>query len=214
MSRHYKLTDETQEFRGRTLHRIEASVDLPHHGVRKGDRGGWVESVDNLTGNGWVSGNGLVTGNGWVSGNGLVTGNGWVSGNGLVTDYGRVSGFGQVSDHGQVFGFGQVSDHGQVFGYGQVSGDGLIEDPQDILTIGPIGSESVTITLHRTTTGHALHVGCWHGGTIDTLMAEVDSRAAEWVGDADDLVRWRAEYESLIPLLRLRANSFKAGSDE
>ena len=46
----YKLTDETTNLLGRTLYRIEALKDFGD--VKEGDKGGYVESEDNLSQNG------------------------------------------------------------------------------------------------------------------------------------------------------------------
>lgn len=80
----YKLTDETKEFCGKTLFRIEATRDIPKYGVQKGDRGGWIESEGNLSredecwvyGNAKVYGNAQVYGDAWVSGNARIKNNG------------------------------------------------------------------------------------------------------------------------------------------
>ena len=39
----YKMTDETIERYGYTLHRIEALTDIPAIGVMTGDEGGFIE---------------------------------------------------------------------------------------------------------------------------------------------------------------------------
>ena len=66
----YKLTEESIEYYGRKLFRIEALVDIKSNGVSKGDKGGFVEKEENLdvSGDAWVSGNAQVYGNAWVSG--------------------------------------------------------------------------------------------------------------------------------------------------
>ena len=43
----YKLTDETIKHKGRVLRRIEALKDFAD--VKKGDKGGFVESENNLS---------------------------------------------------------------------------------------------------------------------------------------------------------------------
>lgn len=50
----YKLTDETREWFGLILHRIEALKDFGN--VKAGDKGGWIEKYENLSQNGdcWV----------------------------------------------------------------------------------------------------------------------------------------------------------------
>ena len=71
----YKLTEETKEYYGITLYRIEALKDFGT--VKAGDKGGFIRSEDNLAhdGNAWVDGSARVCGNAWVDGNALVYGN-------------------------------------------------------------------------------------------------------------------------------------------
>lgn len=40
----YDITSETRLFGPVTLHRITALRDIPRHGVKAGDLGGWIES--------------------------------------------------------------------------------------------------------------------------------------------------------------------------
>ncbi|MBD8056934.1 hypothetical protein ICV35_25130, partial [Rhodococcus ruber] len=77
MSTKYELATETSEFPGRTLHRIKALRDIPLHGVKAGDLGGWIENERNLSQDGdcWVGGNASVWGNARVWGNASVGGN-------------------------------------------------------------------------------------------------------------------------------------------
>ena len=81
MEKKYRLLeDDIITVGGRTLYRIEALRDFA--GVKKGYKGGYVESEDNLSheGNCWVFGNALVCdnarvyGNAWVYGNALLYG--------------------------------------------------------------------------------------------------------------------------------------------
>lgn len=61
MSKHFKLTDETIIHDGITLYRIEATIDSRH--AKKGDKGGFVETIDNLSDEAWVGDNARVYGN-------------------------------------------------------------------------------------------------------------------------------------------------------
>lgn len=78
--RKYELTDETCRQNGRALHRICALRDIPRHGVRKGDLGGWVESERMLSqdGNAWIGGDARVYGDAWIDGDAWVYGNAWI----------------------------------------------------------------------------------------------------------------------------------------
>ena len=93
--KHFKLTNETKVVLGRTLYRIELTVDCKWG--EKGTKGGWVEKESNLSGNAWVSGNAevhgdaRVFGNAWVSGDARVSGNARVSGDAWVSGDARVS---------------------------------------------------------------------------------------------------------------------------
>ena len=65
----FKLTSETTtNSLGETLYRIEATVDIPARGVKKGDRGGFVSSET-------VNGKPRISGDAWVSDNAQVFGN-------------------------------------------------------------------------------------------------------------------------------------------
>ena len=100
----YKLTKETKELYGRTLHRIEAIKDFGS--ICKGDKGGWIEAETNLSfsGNAWVSGDAQVYGDALVTGNAQVTGNAWVTGNAQVSGNAWVYGDAWVSGNAQVYG--------------------------------------------------------------------------------------------------------------
>ena len=73
----YKLTDETIEFNGKTLFRIQALKDFGD--VKAGDLGGYIESEKNLSqeGNCWVADNARVSGNARVYGDAEIK-NGYI----------------------------------------------------------------------------------------------------------------------------------------
>ena len=175
---HYELTDETITTPwGVTLHRIRALKDLPCCGVKAGDIGGFIETTENLYGDAWVFGAAQVSG------------------------AARVYGDARVSGDARVYGAAWVS------GDARVSGAARVYERQHILCIGPIGSESVHITLARTADGHLLKVGCWDG-QLAGLPAEVERRARDWGGSPDLHAQWRAEYEAAGALLALRIDAW------
>ena len=96
MNKHFELTAETKNHFGVTLHRIKALVDLPHAGVKAGDLGGWVESIENLSGEAWVS------------------------------DEARVSGEARVFDKARVFGKAQVEKTKEYLVIGPLGSDRFI----------------------------------------------------------------------------------------
>ena len=79
-----KLTSETvTSATGEILYRIEAIEDIPAAGIKKGDKGGFIASLE-VKGNARISGNARVSGDAQVSGNARVSGNAQVSGNAIV----------------------------------------------------------------------------------------------------------------------------------
>ena len=182
----FELTGETKvNFQGVTVHRIRATRDIPRAGVKRGDEGGWVESVELTNGDARLSGDAWVSGTAQVYGNARVYGNAWVYGNAQVSGDARLSGDAWVS------------------GNAQVSGDARVEHPWHLLVIGPIGSEGVTATMARTkNVKHILKVGCWDG-TLGTLMAEVKRRRAYWHSDEATQELWVAQYRALKALGRV-----------
>lgn len=65
----YDITSETRLSGPVPLHRITALRDIPRHGVKAGDLGGWIESERNLSqsDDAWISGNARVWGDARVS---------------------------------------------------------------------------------------------------------------------------------------------------
>jgi len=94
----FKLTSESKiNVFGVKLFRIEATVDIAARGVKKGEKGGWLDTEHLSNGNARVSGNAWVSGNAEVYGNAKVSGNAWVSGNAKVYGNAEVSGNARVS---------------------------------------------------------------------------------------------------------------------
>ena len=60
---------------GQGLRRVRALRDIPQHGVKAGDVGGWLQSESNLAqeGDSWVFGNAQVLGAARVSGDARIT---------------------------------------------------------------------------------------------------------------------------------------------
>ena len=81
MEKKYKLTEETINVNGRTLHRIEALRDF--NDVKKGDKGGFIENEKNLSQSDtcWVYGNARVYNNAVVYDNAKVFINANIYGN-------------------------------------------------------------------------------------------------------------------------------------
>ena len=88
----YKLTEETLEYNGTTLYRIEALKDFAD--VKNGDIGGWIERESNLSQNG----------------------DAWVYGNAKVYDDAKVCDGAKVYDDAEVYGNAKVYGDAWVYG--------------------------------------------------------------------------------------------------
>ena len=197
MSKKYKLTDETINLNGVTLYRIEA---LKYFGeIKKGDKGGFIESENNLAheGDAWVSDNAHVYGNACVFDNSQVYGNAFVSGyaqvygdafvygNAWLYDNTRVCGYARVADNARVYGDANVCDDSSVFGSAlvydnaRVCGDALVRGYACVCGDAEISNKSDYIVFQNwwssgryftwTRSNNMWSVGCFYG-TGDELI--------------------------------------------
>ena len=177
MSAKYELTGERN---AEGLYRIRALRDIPRHGVRAGDLGGWVAGEANLAQDGdcWVADDAQVFGGARVYGQARVYDDAQVSGEARVSDEACVFGGARVYGEAWVFGKSRVSGGAWVFGESQVFGGAMVSAESHVLS--GTGLPSGSWTLFRTRSGHMLKVGCWMGTTEDLrdLVAGDDWPAA------------------------------------
>ncbi|RLC85695.1 MAG: hypothetical protein DRJ03_10920 [Chloroflexi bacterium] len=119
---HYTTTGNVLRYKGRFLYRIRATRDIPHHGIRKGTVGGFVESMRNLTENAWISGDAKVYGNACVRGTACICHKSEVGGSAIV------DGQAEVSNNAQAYDRAQISGNAHVFGRAHILGDAKIRD--------------------------------------------------------------------------------------
>lgn len=139
----YELTDETRVWKGRTLHRIRALIELEldtGDTVEPGDLGGWVENELNLVqeSNAWITDeaivcdnarcyqSGLVSENAIVSGEAQVFGEAWVCDNAQCYGYSSISGVSWIHDNAKVYENASVSGNAWVNGDSEVCGFAVI----------------------------------------------------------------------------------------
>lgn len=197
MSKKYKLTDETINLNGATLYRIEALKNFGE--IKKGDKGGFIESENNLAheGDAWVSDNAHVYGdacvfdnahvynNAFVSGYAQVYGNARVYGNAWLYDNTHVCGYAWVADNARVYGDANVCDDSSVFGSAcvydnaHVYGDALVRGYACVCGDAEISNKSDYIVFQNwwssgryftwTRSNNMWSVGCFYG-TGDELI--------------------------------------------
>ena len=122
----YKLTDETIQVSGHTLHRIEALKDFGN--VKKGDKGGFIEKENILSQDGdcWVYNNAKVWGNARVYGNAKICGDALVSDNAVVEENAKVFGNANIYRNARVWGNAKVYSNASIYGNADV---GITEKP-------------------------------------------------------------------------------------
>ena len=126
----------------------------------------------------------------------------------------QVYGKARVYDSAQVYDSARVYDSAWVYDRAEVSGQGDIASTRHVLTVGPVGSEDRTATIHRhydgpdsTRWGHLVVAGCW-SGTLDELAERISPDGAHgWDEDAE---RWRADYGAVIAMARVRVAEWEA----
>ena len=134
----FKLTDEFITLDNRKLYRIEALKDFSN--VKKGDKGGFVESEKNLSqykdcwiydnakvyGNTWVFDNAKVKGYAKVYGNAKVFGDAWVFENAEIYGNAKVFEDACVFENAEIYGNAMVYGDAEVFGNAMVYGEATI----------------------------------------------------------------------------------------
>ena len=183
----YKLTDETIQVGGHTLHRIEALTDFSD--VYKGDKGGFIESEDNLSqsndcwvyddakvfSNAMVSDDALVFGNAQVYDKAKVFGVAFVFNDAVICGDAEVRGNAEVWDNARVYGnarvWGNASIYGnaKVYGDARVYGDAKVESASDYIVFKNWWSSGRYFTWTRS--NNMWSVGCFYG-TGEGLIAK------------------------------------------
>lgn len=100
MEKHFKLTEETIEWQGHTLHRIEATRNS--YWANAGDLGGFVESEHNLKGDAWVADNAKVWGSAYLLDESLARDNAQVFDECILMEMSQVAGDSRIHGYGTV----------------------------------------------------------------------------------------------------------------
>lgn len=100
MEKHFKLTEETIEWQGHTLHRIEATIDSCW--ANAGELGGFVESEHNLRGEAWVADEAKVWGSAYLLDRSLARDNAQVFDMCTLMDTVTVAGNSRIYGYGTV----------------------------------------------------------------------------------------------------------------
>ena len=171
----YKLTDECITIGDKKLYRIESLKDFAF--IKKGDKGGFVESEENLSqvGSCWiyndtkVCGDARVYGNAKVCGNARVYGDAKVCGNAMVCGNARVYGDAKVYGDAEIYDNVRVYGNAEVFGNVHIKGDADISSISDYIFFKNWWSSGRCFTWTRS--NNMWSVGCFYG-TGEELIAK------------------------------------------
>ena len=157
----YKLTSETTGCDGFILYRIEALMDFSD--VKTGDKGGFVQSENNLSqlGNAWVYGNAKVCGKAEVRGDANVCGNAEVYNYAEVFENAEVYDNAKVYGNAKVYENAEVYDNAEVFDYAEVRGDAKVYKNSDYIVFKNWWSSGRYFTWTRS--NKMWKVGCFYG---------------------------------------------------
>jgi predicted acyltransferase (DUF342 family) len=175
MKQKYRLTDETIEYGGVTLYRIEALREFGN--VRAGDKGGFVQSELNLSQEGdcWIYGKARVFGEAWVFGEARVFGEAWVFGEARVFDKAEVFGDVEVYGDAMIADIAKVCGDVRIYGNAEIFGDAIIKSIRDYIVFKNWWSSGRYFTWTRN--NNMWKVGCFYGTGEELITkAFLDSR--------------------------------------
>jgi carbonic anhydrase/acetyltransferase-like protein (isoleucine patch superfamily) len=126
------------------LHRIVALRDIPRHGIKTGDIGGFVEGGKNLSqdGDAWIGGDAQVYGNACVFGDSHVRDNAHVCGDAQVFGNAQVYGNTWIYGNTRIRGNSQIYGNAHVYDNTMICGDAQIYDNADISGNSLIGGDA------------------------------------------------------------------------
>ncbi len=156
------MTATRQGPNGEKLYRIKANktFDAPHAfatptgTIKKGDLGGWVESLANLSQDGtcWVAEDAVVCGKALVRDDAVARGNSIVMDRATLRDDSNIAMNAVIQDDARMYHSAQVGSTARV------SGQACIQDTATVAGSAEVREEAV-VTGHACVTGHALVEG-------------------------------------------------------
>lgn len=137
MNKKYKLTEESINFFYKKLYRIEALKDFSE--IKKGDKGGYVESENNLshTGNCWIYDNAKVFDNAYICDNARVFNDAEIS------DNAKIYGNALIYNKARVFDIAKVYNNARVYDNAFVGDEALVADNAKIYNNAKIYGNAV-----------------------------------------------------------------------
>lgn len=132
MEKKYKLTDESIIYKDKKLYRIEALKDFGN--VRRGDKGGYVESEKNLSQEGdcWIGDDAKVFDSAKIDDDAKVYERATIYGQALIFEQANIYEYSSVFEHANVCGQSTIHGFARIFGHADISGQADICDYVEI----------------------------------------------------------------------------------
>lgn len=165
----YELTDETINYEGHVLHRIQALKDIDDIYVKAGDLGGYVETENNLShrSNCWIFDNakvydcGMVLANARVRDNATVYDHAIIGDCALIADNAKIHGFSNVRYNANIYDNIEITGIVSVYGICNFWGNAIIQDKADYIVFKNWWSSGRYFVWTRS--NNMWSVGCFYG---------------------------------------------------
>lgn len=124
--RSYVLTDSELDADGTSVYRVKAVRDIPRHGVKVGDIGGYVEGYHSLQDNAWVAGDAVVMNGGRVVENAFVCGDALVDSGSTVSGNAILMGHAALCEGSLLTGNAVMGDHAEAWEGSVITGSAVL----------------------------------------------------------------------------------------
>lgn len=190
--------------------RVSDTADIEENATISGNA--VVEAYATVHESARVRDHAVVRGEATVHGYATVGGRAWVHDDAEIDDHITIEGDVEVRDNAYVCGTGKIADltlikdNAQVsmfttlYGYHKIGLDAHINGPEDVLSVGPIGTRDGITTFYRNDVGDIRVIcGCFQG-TLKEFEARVKTKY-EWTDK--HYRRFRKEYLAAIKLAKV-----------
>jgi carbonic anhydrase/acetyltransferase-like protein (isoleucine patch superfamily) len=122
----FKLLNLSIDWQGRTLYRIKALKNFSD--VKRGDLGGWVKSIDNIsqTGDCWIYNEAKCCDYSFVSENAKLLDNSILYDYAKVFENCTISSFAKVYNSAKIFGSSIITGNAKIYGNAKIHGECII----------------------------------------------------------------------------------------
>lgn len=190
----FKLTNESKIFHNTAVFRIQATESFDE--IKKGQLGGFVQSLDNLNGNAWIGEEAIVFEKARVRGRSRVRGRAVIYGNAHIFGDSRIYENANLFDSVVVKGNSRIFGNTYLYGAAIVDENAMISSNDDYCVFQSFGSAHRSTTFYRTLTGNVRVIcGCFEG-----TLREFEKEVRNYHGRN----KYAREYKSMIRTAKIK----------